>query len=125
MSNWSAVILTFSGNDELACPPHEGLAEEDTPLGTARIAAINAKLCKYRRTPFVLAPTSSSCQVIAVCDANNFAPEWTECYPEPADDPSLTSILRSLEWEYPESVELFWKAEDDDTFHRWCLQPQP
>lgn len=57
--------------------------------------------------------TTTACEVVMVGSRNHLAPD------------ELQAVLRSLPWEFPEQVEIFWKNEDMETYERIKLHGLP
>lgn len=112
MSNWSSVIVLFSGIDQQAAP------DEETTHGEARAARIArhtdeqcGALAGYHISPGGLCNRSlgSACEVVLLMHVNHFSVT------------PLISYLRSLQWDLPDQVELLWKDENDEQYHHWRM----
>lgn len=99
MSNWSSVIIAWSGIDDIA--------EEN--VRTTEIQAEYEKI-KYGWFGTRLSPScskesiGSACEVVLLMHANHFNVE------------GMIRLLRGMKWEYPEHVELFYKSEHDENY---------
>jgi hypothetical protein len=107
MSNWSSVILCWSGIDDKV----EGKEGTDTRLAeidrlwTDKIGPkkwIVSYSCERDVSIAVC------CEVVAITHANHFGCE--------DEDGSLVHAIQSLEWQYPNEVQLFWKSEDHNSY---------
>lgn len=112
MSNWSSVLVLFSGIDGKAVPVGE------RSYGAAR-ASLIAKYTdddcgavrNYHISPGGPSEGSlgSAYQVVLLMHVNHFYAE------------RLIPWLRTLEWDLPEQVELLWKDENDDQYRCWRM----
>jgi hypothetical protein len=115
MSNWSKVILCWSGIDEAvpdvqlrldAIAAFFAMRDDDLELryGKVRWDAVSLPAADGNRSV-----GSSATETVVVGAANHF------------DAEALLVALRNQAWEFPEQVELFWKTEEHTTYQRRSL----
>jgi len=117
MSNWSSVIVLFSGTDERAAPYGEKAYGAARAELIARYTDDHCGAVTGRHlSPGGLCDKSlgSAHQVVLLMHVNHF-------HAEP-----LIQWLRSLEWDLPNQVELLWKDENSECYRYWrMIDPEP
>ncbi len=108
MSNWSRVMVCWSGIDDEASEP----VEIDRRAG----ALCGAGYAVYRDATVYSCPEldggrlgGPACEVTVIFDCNHFDPG------------EFLDVLRGMPWEKPEEVEVFWKDEEADVYARRAL----
>ncbi len=117
MSNWASVIVTFPSTDRRACPESgDGgrlrCAEIQKRIGLERLTGYGhdpKKYPDYQHPVHVstIGSLGSACQVVMLFNFNHFGNgDW------------LIAFLKTLTWQYPDEVEVFFKTEDDTLYQR-------
>lgn len=102
MSNWSKVILAWAGIDD---DWHE-LGDEESVNQRVRLITENVPYLRHLVTSHSCPVAGMAVEVVVVFEANHFGPH------------ELCEYLRTLPWEYPDEVEVFWKDEHAENYSR-------
>lgn len=104
MSNWSSIVLCWSGIDEDAQDEMNrmreianGMYHRDSSWSGKR--GLLSPSCNA-------ASIGSAVETVVLYHANHFDPN------------DLLQVLLSLKWEFPNQVEFFWKHEQMDNYQR-------
>lgn len=111
MSNHRSIILCFSTIDDGACPRPKGGYRDDGRERCMQILRMWRTDQGYdddEEWPALISNMSAT-ECVMHLDSKSFSSD------------SFMEILQGLAWERPKEVELFWKDNEDETYHRTSL----
>lgn len=109
MSNWTSVIVTWSGHEKAS----EDRRLQDEILDRILAAHGGGDAWLVRQACGGTLAGTSCCEFVAVSGINRFSPG------------EALSVLHEYGWECPWEVELMWKTEEDDVYQCARLKRSP